>query len=238
VIRPLFRGEVAADLKSDQTPVTIADRNAELAMRLALNHRCPECGILGEEFGVERPEARLRWVLDPIDGTRAFITGRPTFGSLIALLEDDTPIVGIIDQPVTGERWIGAAGRPTAFSGRIGGRIGTRACTELRHAELSATSPEMFGTALPRFQSLAAQVRRNSWGGDCYAYGLLALGQIDVIVECDLKPWDWAALLPVIQGAGGRLTDWQGNAPRSDGDGRVIAVGDPVLLPAVMALLG
>jgi histidinol phosphatase-like enzyme (inositol monophosphatase family) len=238
VIRPFFRGIVAADLKSDQTPVTIADRNAELAMRAELNRRCPECGILGEEFGVERAEARLRWVLDPIDGTRAFITGRPTFGTLIALLEDDTPIVGIIDQPVTGERWIGAVNRPAAFSGKLGGQIGTRACPDLSHAELSATSPEMFGTDLPRFRSLAAQVRRNYWGGDCYAYGLLALGQIDVIVECDLKPWDWAALLPVIHGAGGRLTDWQGNPPRSDGDGRVIAVGDPTLLPAVMAALG
>jgi histidinol phosphatase-like enzyme (inositol monophosphatase family) len=238
VIRPLFRGAVAADLKSDQTPVTIADRNAELAMRSELNHRCPECGILGEEFGLERPEARLRWVLDPIDGTRAFITGRPTFGTLVALLEDDTPVVGIIDQPVTGERWIGAADRATAFAGKLGGRIGTRACSHLGHAELSATSPGMFGADMPRFENLAAQVRRTSWGGDCYAYGLLALGQIDVIVECDLKPWDWAALSPVIHGAGGRLTDWQGNPPRSDGDGRVIAVGDTALLPAVMAVLG
>ena len=104
VIRPFFRGNVAADLKSDQSPVTIADRNAELAMRSVLSGLCPDHGILGEEFGLERPEAALRWVLDPIDGTRAFITGRPTFGTLVALLEDDTPLVGVIDQPVTGER--------------------------------------------------------------------------------------------------------------------------------------
>jgi histidinol phosphatase-like enzyme (inositol monophosphatase family) len=238
VIRPFFRGAVAADLKADQSPVTAADRDAELAMRASLRGSCPECGILGEEFGLERPEARLRWVLDPIDGTRAFITGRPTFGTLAALLDGDTPVVGIIDQPVTGERWIGAAGRATVFSGSLGGRVGTRACADLTQAELSATSPEMFGGALPRFQTLAARVQRNYWGGDCYAYGLLALGQIDVIVECDLKPWDWAALLPVIHGAGGVLTDWQGNPPRADGDGRVIAVGDPGLLPAVIAALG
>jgi len=237
VIRPLFRGAVAADLKADQSPVTIADRGAELAMRAVLNQSCPECGILGEEFGVERPEATLRWVLDPIDGTRAFITGRPTFGTLVALLDGDVPLVGIIDQPVTGERWIGASGRPTTFAGSLGGRAGTRACPALGLAELSCTSPEMLADDWPRWRKLAGLVRRNYWGGDCYAYGLLALGQIDVVVECDLKPWDWAALLPVIVGAGGAVTDWQGRPPRVEGDGRIIAVGDPGLLPAVVAAL-
>ncbi len=238
VIRPYFRTAVPADQKADQSPVTIADREAELAIRAVLRRRCPEHGILGEEYGLEHPDAPLRWVLDPIDGTRAFITGRPTFGSLIGLLEADQPVLGIIDQPVTGERWVGVRGRPTTFSGGLGGRIGTRACAALAHAELSATSVEMFGEALPKFRNVAGKVRRNYWGGDCYAYGLLALGHIDIVVECDLKPWDWAALVPVIEGAGGRMTGWQGQALRLDGDGRVIAVGDPSLLPAVVAALG
>ncbi len=237
VIVPHFRTPVAADQKADASPVTIADRNAELAMRAVLNDRCPAHGILGEEYGLERGDATLRWVLDPIDGTRAFITGRPTFGSLIALLDGDTPMLGIIDQPVTGERWVGVRGRPTQFSGGLGGRIGTRACADLAHADLSATSPEMLGVELPRFQRLADRTRRNYWGGDCYAYGLLALGHIDIIVECDLKPWDWAALVPVIEGAGGRMTDWQGRPLRSNGDGHVIAVGDPELLAGVVEAL-
>src|SRR3954452_24716475 len=122
VVRPFFRAGVAADLKADRSPVTIADRTAEQAMRAVLRERFPDHGVLGEEFGLDRPEARLRWVLDPIDGTRAFITGRPTFGTLIALFHDDRPIVGIIDQPVTGERWVGALGRPTHFHGPFGGR--------------------------------------------------------------------------------------------------------------------
>ncbi len=238
MIRPFFRRSVPADIKPDQSPVTIADRNAELAMRDVLRRLTPDCGILGEEFGQERADARLRWVLDPIDGTRAFITGRPTFGTLVALLDGDEALIGIIDQPVTGERWVGAAGQPTLFTGPLGGTAGTRACTGLASAELSCTSPEMLGGDLPRFQGLAGQVRRVSWGGDCYAYGLLALGQIDVIVECDLKPWDWAALLPVVRGAGGTVTDWAGAAPRVDGDGRIIAAGDAGLLPGVVSALG
>ena len=237
VVRPLFRAGVAADLKSDRSPVTIADRNAEQAIRAVLAERFPEHGVLGEEFGLERPDSRLRWVLDPIDGTRAFITGRPTFGILIALLDGDTPIVGVIDQPVTGERWVGAAGRATTFRGPYGGTAGCRPCPSLADAELSCTSYEMLGADEPRWRRLAGAVRRNYWGGDCYAFGLLALGQIDVIAECKLKLWDWAALVPVVEGAGGRMTDWAGQPLRPDGDGRVLAVGDPARLPQIVALL-
>jgi histidinol phosphatase-like enzyme (inositol monophosphatase family) len=237
VIRPLFRAVFDTEQKGDQSPVTIADRTAEQAMRAVLSQRFPSHGVLGEEFGLDRPDARYRWVLDPIDGTRAFITGRPVFGTLIGLLDGDTPILGIIDQPVTGERWVGVAGRPTRFIGSYGGRAGTRLCAAVGDAEFSCTSPEMFGDDLPRWQKLAAATKRNSFGGDCYAYGLLALGQIDMIAEADLKIWDWAALTPVIEGAGGRITDWSGRKLDADGDGRALAVGDPRLLEQAVALL-
>ena len=237
VIRPFFRAGLESDLKDDRSPVTVADRTAELVMRAVLAERFPAHGILGEEFGLDRPDASLRWVLDPIDGTRAFITGRPVFGTLIGLMDGDTPILGIIDQPVTGERWIGAAGRPTRFTGPFGGRAGTRPCAGLAQAELSLTSPEMLGADLPRWQALSAATKRSSFGGDCYAYGLLALGQIDIIAEADLKIWDWAALTPIIEGAGGRITDWSGRKLAGGGDGRALAVGDPGLLEQAIALL-
>ncbi len=237
VIRPLFRAGIAADQKPDRSPVTIADRAAERAMRAVLSERFPDHGVLGEEFGLDQPEAESRWVLDPIDGTRAFITGRPVFGTLIALLQNGRPILGVIDQPVTGERWIGVTGRPTVFRGPFGGAAGCRPCPLLSEAELSCTSPDMLGADTPRWERLRQGVRRASWGGDCYAYGLLALGHLDIIAESDMKPWDWAALVPVIEGAGGRVTDWNGQTLRAEGDGRVLAVGDPALLPAVLAAL-
>lgn len=237
VIRPYFRSGLSADRKSDASPVTEADRGAEQAARAVLAARFPEHGILGEEFGLQNPGSRLRWVVDPIDGTRAFITGRAQFGVLVALLDRDRPVLGIIDQPITGERWVGVTGRPTRFSGPLGGSPGCRPCPELALAEVSCTSPDMFGADLPKWRKLAAACRRTYYGGDCYAYGLLALGQIDVIAEADLKVWDWAALLPVVEGAGGRMTDWEGNPLRPDGDGRALAVGDPALLNEALRML-
>lgn len=235
IIRPFFRAEFVTDQKADMSPVTIADRSAEQAMRAMLTERFPDHGVLGEEFGLDRPEAALRWVLDPIDGTRAFISGRPTFGTLIALFQDGKPIVGIIDQPVTGERWVGAIGRPTTFRGTLGGKAGCRACPSLSDAELSCTSPTMFDADdMPRWERLRRAVRRNYWGGDCYAHGLVALGQIDIVAESDMKVWDWGALVPVIEGAGGSVTDWSGQPLRPDGDARVLSVGDKTLLPAIL----
>ena len=238
VIRPFFRAGVTSDIKSDASPVTIADRTAEQAMSAVLGERFPGHGILGEEFGLQNPGSELRWVLDPIDGTRAFITGRPSFGTLIALMDGDTPIVGIIDQPITGERWVGAKGMMTRFRGPFGGAAGTRPCPAIGQAELGATTPDMFqGPDAAKWASLTRQVGRTYYGGDCYTYGLLALGQVDISVDATMKIWDWAALVPVVEGAGGRVTDWNGNKMRPDGDGRTLAVGDPALLPQVLAVL-
>jgi len=237
-IRPLFRSTLLVEAKGDASPVTEADRAAERAIRALLAERLPEHGVIGEEYSNTNDDAEWVWVLDPIDGTRAFVTGRPLFGTLIGLLHRGVPVLGLIDQPVTGERWIGVAGQPTRFHSPFGGVPRCRPCPILAEAELSCTSPDMFdaGTA-PRFGAVKDAARRTSWGGDCYAYGLLALGLVDVVVDATMKPWDWAALVPVVEGAGGRCTDWAGNPLRLDGDGTVLAVGDPALLPTVSKLL-
>jgi len=239
VIRPLFRSPLLVEAKGDASPVTEADRAAERTIRALLAERFPGHGVIGEEYGAERADADYVWVIDPIDGTRAFVTGRPLFGSLIGLLHQGRPVLGLIDQPVTGERWIGLEGEALTFRGPMGGTPRTRPCARLAEAELSCTSHEMFSAEdAPRFARVRAAARRVTWGGDCYAYGLLALGLVDVVVESDLKPWDWAALVPVIEAAGGAMTDWQGNPLRLGAAGQVIAVGDRALLPEVCGLLG
>ncbi|ATJ91440.1 histidinol phosphate phosphatase [Acetobacter senegalensis] len=227
VVRPWFRSSLAVIDKADQSPVTLADRTAERVMRAILAECLPDHGVFGEEFGLENESASYRWLLDPVDGTRSFVTGRPMFGTLIALLKDGMPVLGMIDQPVTQERWIGQAGQPTRFISPLGGQAGTRACKELAQAELSCTSPEMLESA-PHdgWNTLKKLAKRMTWGGDCYAYGLLALGQIDIIAECDMNPWDWAALVPIVEGAGGRITAWDGSPLHADGDKTVLAVGD------------
>ncbi len=237
-IRPLFRSALIVEAKGDASPVTEADRAAERAIRALLADRHPDHGVIGEEYGTANADAEWVWVLDPIDGTRAFVTGRPLFGTLIGLLHRGRPVLGLIDQPVTGERWIGLAGQPTRFRSTLGGTPRCRPCRSLADAELSCTSPDMFDAdSAPRFARVKKAARRTTWGGDCYAYGLLALGLVDAVVDATMKPWDWAALVPIIEGAGGRCTDWAGRPLHLEGDGTVLAVGDPLLLPEVSALL-
>jgi histidinol phosphatase-like enzyme (inositol monophosphatase family) len=235
-IRPYFRAECGLEDKADASPVTLADRAAEAAMRAILNRERPGDGIVGEEFGVERGDANRCWVLDPIDGTRSFIAGRAIFGTLIALIEDSTPVIGIIDQPIQGERWLGVAGRPTHFNGAP---CITRRCDRLATAQLATTSPHLFtDTGLAGFERLRGATRGLVLGGDCYSYATLALGQLDLVVEEGLKLHDFAALVPVVDGAGGTMCDWAGRPLGRDSDGRVIAAGDPALIDQALVLLG
>lgn len=235
LIRQYFRTPVAVDDKADASPVTIADRGAEEAIRAVLEREVPDHGIIGEEFGAANEGADLVWVLDPIDGTKAFISGKPSFGTLIALLKDGRPWLGVIDQPITGERWIGAAGHGTTLAGKA---LNTRACPDLAHATLYATAPEMFkGEDWTAFQRLYGAVKLPRYGSDCYAYGLLALGFVDLVCEADLKVYDWAAVVPVIEQAGGIVTDWQGEPLTPRSDGRVLAAGDPALHAQALDIL-
>lgn len=235
IVRRHFRTPIAVDSKTDESPVTIADRDAESAMRTLIAERYPDHGIVGEEFGNDRADADLVWVLDPIDGTRSFITGRPIFGTLIALVRKGLPILGIIDQPILEERWIGAAGRESTFNGSS---IRTRACRALDTAVLSTTSPDLFdGAEGPAFRRLAARTGMTIYGGDCYAYALLASGHVDLVVEAGLKPYDFCALAPVINGAGGVVTDWQGNHITMASNGRILAAANPDLIPRAAQLL-
>jgi myo-inositol-1(or 4)-monophosphatase len=237
-IRPYFRAGVTADLKADESPVTVADRLAEEILRDMLGRQFPDFGLLGEEFPATRQDARHVWVIDPIDGTRAFLTGRPSFCTLLGLLEEGVPVLGLIDQPITGERWIGGRAIGATFKGNFGGKIGPRTVTRLAEAELSSTAPEMFSPeTAARFARLQAQCRRVYWGGDAYAYGLLTLGQIDIVAESGLKPWDWAALAPVIEASGGVITDWTGAPLRLGCDGSVLAAANAELHAAALAVL-
>ncbi len=235
VIRPYFRKHPPAEDKADLSPVTVADREAELALRALIEKRHPGHGIIGEEYGSLNDGASHVWVLDPIDGTRAFATGKPMFGTLIALLRDGQPLLGVIDQPVTRERWLGAAGRATTLNGAPA-RV--RACPRIDRAILNATNPMMFrGADAAAFARVQAAAKQTNFGGDCYAYALVASGHIDLVVESGLKLYDFAALAMVIKEAGGSITDWQGRALDRTSDGRVLAAGDMALHGQAMRLL-
>ena len=204
-------------------------------MRRLIAARFPDHGIIGEEFGREQEDAEFVWVLDPIDGTKSFISGVPLFGTLIALARHGRPILGIIDQPISRERWIGAAGRPTLFNGAP---IRCRPCPSLAGATLFATSPDMFaGDDRAAFARVAAATKLARFGADCYAYGLLAHGFIDLVVESGLKPYDFSAILPVVEGAGGFASDWRGANLTVASDGRVVVAGDRRTYEAALALL-
>ena len=237
-IRPLFRGAWDHERKADRSFVTEADRAAEAAMRKLIEEAFPADGIIGEEYGSRNEGAGRQWVLDPIDGTTSFIAGRPIFGTLIALLQDGWPVLGIIDQPVAGERWVGRIGQPTLFNGKT---AAARPLKDLTDAVLATTSPHLFtNEEADAFMSVAKQVAEKKivFGGDCYNYGLVASGHVDIVIEAGLKLYDYAALVPVVEGAGGMMSDWQGNPLDAGSDGTVIAIGDPARLEDVLDAMG
>lgn len=234
IARRYFRQPFEVISKADESPVTVADRAIEQRLREILEAERPDDGIFGEEFGIKESKNGLTWVLDPIDGTKSFVIGRATFGTLIALCENDVPVLGVIDQPISRERWVGARGQQTLFNGKV---AKTRPCPTLKNACAASTTPAMFnGNRV--YEKIEPATAMMAWGGDCYMYGLLASGNMDVCVEMSLKPYDFAALVPVVEGAGGLMCDWDGKPLTIKSDGKVIAVGDVNLKKDVLALLG
>jgi len=231
-----FRRSVPVEHKADASPVTVADRETEATLRDMITRRFPEHGIYGEEHGSLHPGRPYTWVIDPIDGTRAFISGMPLFGTLIGLLEHGQPLLGILEVPALGERWEGVRGHPSLMNGQP---CQVSHCQSLERAILYSTAPEMFrGEDLGRYQRLVDAVHLRRFGGDCYSYGLLASGHVDLVVEADLAPYDILALVPVIESAGGVVSDWRGRPLGLDGDGRVIAAATPALHRQALAILG
>ncbi|SFM95373.1 histidinol-phosphatase, inositol monophosphatase family [Formivibrio citricus] len=235
VIRGYYRSGLAIDDKSDASPVTQADREAEIVMRKLINERRPQDGIIGEEFGRENAEAEWVWVLDPVDGTKAFITGRPLFVTLIGLLHHGVPVLGVINQPVTGDCWLGVVGEGTTLNGKP---AQVSQIADLARARIGSTGPQYFQPqGLAAFNELAAQCRFAVWGGDGYQFGLLASGGMDIAVESGIKLHDFAALAPVVIGAGGLMTDWQGKALDINSGGDVVAAATPALHTAALDCL-
>ncbi|WP_046022802.1 histidinol-phosphatase [Magnetospira sp. QH-2] len=235
VIMGFYRSGVTVEDKADTSPVTIADRKAEMAIRQMLAQEVPDHGILGEEHGAHDLEAEFVWVLDPIDGTKAFICGQPTFGTLIALMRWGRPVLGVINHPALNERWVGAFGHGTTFNGS---QVKVRDCGGLDKAALFTTDPEMFtGDLQSSYDALAEKVKLRRFGVDCYAYGLLASGHIDLVCEALLQPYDYLAPAAVVENAGGLMTDWQGNPLGLNSDGRVLASGSAANHQAALDLI-
>ena len=242
-IRPYFRQRIEIIDKglakgSMFDPVTAADKGAEEAIRAIIERERPDDGIIGEEFGDKPSASGFTWILDPVDGTRAFITGRYEWGSLIGLEHDGHAVLGIIDQPVLGERFIGVNGEAELLTRGARTPLRVRPCADLSEAVLCATHPWAYFTSEEReaFGRVERAVRMSRFGGDCYIFGPLALGFIDLIVESSFHRWDVAALIPIIEGAGGLITNWQGGSCANGG--QILAAGDPHVHAQAMKLLG
>jgi histidinol phosphatase-like enzyme (inositol monophosphatase family) len=239
-VRPLslgwFRKRLEVDVKADESPVTIADRNVEQALRRRIAERFPAHGILGEEFGVAHGDAEFVWSIDPIDGTRSFITGYPLWGTLLAVLHRGKPLVGVIDMPMLAERWVGRLGQGAWLNGAA---CATSGVSRLADATVYATTPDIFqGAEADAFERLSRAARNRRFGGDCYCYALLASGHVDLVMEAGLQPYDYLALAPVIEAAGGVITDWDGQPLTLASRGRVIAAANARLHREALAVIG
>jgi histidinol phosphatase-like enzyme (inositol monophosphatase family) len=234
-IRPYFRQPLDVESKADASPVTAADRAAEAAMRRAIEAQYPEHGIFGEEYGHLRPEAEWQWILDPIDGTKSFVTGLPIFGTLVALTFRHQPVIGVIDQPITHDRWLGAPGRPTTCNGKP---AQTSRVATLAGAAVLTTYVDAFSEAeAAAFVRLRQACRINRMSGDCIAYAMVASGFAELALDGSMQPYDYAALVPVVSGAGGIISDWEGRPLTTASRSRVIAAANPALHRAALDIL-
>jgi histidinol phosphatase-like enzyme (inositol monophosphatase family) len=229
VTLPYFRGDYAEENKAGPgafDPVTQADKEAEAAIRRLIAARYPDHGVVGEEYGEDRPDAEHVWVLDPIDGTRAFIAGLPLWTTLIGLRSAGKPSVGVISQPYVGELFLGGPSGAVLMSRGKTAPLAVRCCEKLTDAIIATTDPDIFtGPELGAWTQVRAAARLARLGCDAYAYAMVAAGRIDMVAETGLKVWDWSALVPVVEAAGGQVTNWRGDAPNDNG--QIIAVGDP-----------
>ena len=230
-----FRNLPSIEYKKDGSPVTVADRDTETVVRHLISDRYPEHSIVGEEHGSLSSNTSWSWVIDPIDGTRSFIAGKPTFGCLIALLYENRPMIGIIDMPALNERWTGIKGEPSVYNGS---QCYSKKYQPLSEATIFATSIDMFNQhERTTFDRLSSSARFRNFGADCYAYGLLASGHTDIVMESDMANHDFLALVPVIEGSGGCITDWEGNPLDFFSGRQVLATANPTLHQECLSLI-
>lgn len=235
LLRPAAADTPVVDLKADQSYVTETDRAIETRLREIIDAEFPDHGILGEEHGSRDLDAEFVWVLDPIDGTAPFIAGIPVYGTLIGLARCGRPWLGVIDHPATSDRWVGVSGEWATLNGAA---VRTRRCPDLAPALMTNSNPDFFNGAERRaFEALRTRVRYTQYGGSCYAYGVLASGRTDLAADGGLDPFDIFAPAAVIEGAGGRITDWSGQRFTLGWAGRVLAAGDPDLHAQALAVL-
>ena len=232
-----FRTDLPIDEKDDHSPVTQADREIETALRNMIREEFPEHGIVGEEHGAENEAAEFVWYIDPIDGTKSFAIGRPLFGTIIGLVHAGRPVVGLIDQAFTKERWFGVTG---AFATHNGRRVKVAASRSLADARLYVGAPSTFRdeSCFTGYERLCQTAKWTQYSGDCYAYGLLACGWIDLIVERDLKPHDVVGVVPIVSGAGGFVSDWRGRDVDAGTDGTIVAASSQELAERAVEAMG